>query len=319
MTGPPGGRAAVYSAGTVNAGLLLQIDGQLEPGASLVAHRVLRTSGGRAGNVAVMARRLGTPARLFGCVGCDALAEPALAGPRAAGVDVNEVRRVRDDDTGVAAIVVGEGATKTMVLAAGANEAFGPADGERVAAAIREAPDESVVVVDTELAEQAILPALDAARARRVATVVDPTRPARTTPALLRLADHLTPNADEAERLTGIVVDTPAAARRAAEQLRGQGASHVHVRLPRGGCQSVGPDGDVLFRAPDRLLVVDTAGAGDAFAGTLASAPVARVELVGAIRRAVAAAACAVTGFGAQESYPDPATLDSMTRRVSAG
>jgi ribokinase len=318
MTVPPAARAAVYSGGTVNADLLLQIDGRLEPGASLVARQVLRTSGGRAANVAVMARRLGTPARLFGCVGCDALAELALAGPRAAGVEVDKVRHVKDDDTGVAAIVVGEGATKTMLLAAGANDAFGQADGERFAAAVRAAPDGSVVVVDTELAEHAILPALDAARARRATAVVDPTRPARTTAAVLRLAEHLTPNADEAERLTGIVVDTPPAARRAAEQLRGQGANYVHVRLPRGGCLSVGPDREMLFRAPDELPVVDTTGAGDAFAGTLASGLAARVGLVDAIRRAVAAAACAVTGFGAQESYPDPSTLGAMAQRVSA-
>jgi ribokinase len=159
MTVPPAARAAVYSGGTVNVDLLLQIDGRLEPGASLVARRVLRTSGGRAANVAVMARRLGTPARLFGCVGCDALAELALAGPQAAGVEVDKVRHVKDDDTGVAAIVVGEGATKTMLLAAGANDAFGEADGERFAAAVRAAPDGSVVVVDCQSVRTARFPA----------------------------------------------------------------------------------------------------------------------------------------------------------------
>ena len=48
---------AVLSAGTVNADFTFGVDAQLEPGASLVARRLLRTSGGRAANVAVMARR----------------------------------------------------------------------------------------------------------------------------------------------------------------------------------------------------------------------------------------------------------------------
>jgi sugar/nucleoside kinase (ribokinase family) len=38
--------------------------------------------------------------------------------------------------------------------------------------------------------------------------------------------------------------------------------------------------------------------------------------LVEAVRLAVAAAAWAVTGFGAQESYPDAQTLEALGRRV---
>src|SRR4051794_20137092 len=51
---------AVFSVGTVNADFALSIDAPLERGASLIARRLLRTSGGRAANVAVMARRLAT-------------------------------------------------------------------------------------------------------------------------------------------------------------------------------------------------------------------------------------------------------------------
>jgi ribokinase len=124
------------------------------------------------------------------------------------------------------------------------------------------------------------------------------------------------PNADEAARLTGIPVDSPTGARRAAQRLRERGAHHVHVRLPGGGCFSVWPDGEALLTPPTDLEVVDTTGAGDAFAGTLATAIIARYPPLDAARLAVAAAACAVTDFGAQESYPDRATLDAMAQRV---
>lgn len=116
--------------------------------------------------------------------------------------------------------------------------------------------------------------------------------------------------------MTGVAVDTPAGAREAGQPLRGRGARHVHMRLRGGGCISLGPDGGAALRAPQDLRAVDTTGAGDAFAGTLASVLAVRLELVEAIRRAVAAAACAVTRFGPQESYPDPATLDAMMRPV---
>lgn len=305
---------AVLSAGTINADFVLRVDAPAESGASLIAERLLRTSGGRAANVAVMARRLGTAARLFGCVGTDDLAEQALAGPRAARVDVAAVRRALGD-TGLAAIIVGGRGAKTMILAPGANEDFSVTDGERLAAAVRKAAERSVLVVDSEVSPAALAPALDAARGARRVIVLDPSRPKRVTDRLLELADHVTPNADEASELTAISVESPADARCAARRLRERGPPHVHVRLRGGGCLSLWPDGEALLRPPD-LDVLDTTGAGDAFAGTLATAITAGCPPVAAVRLAVAAAACAVTGFGAQESYPDRTTLEAAARRV---
>jgi ribokinase len=308
---------AVFAAGTVNADFVLLIDRSPEPGASLVARRLLRTSGGRAANAAVMARRLGTPARLFGSVGTDVFALQALAGPGAAGVDLAGVRYV-PTETGLATILVNERGVKTMVLAAGANDAFSDADGDRLALDLHDAAERSVLVVDNEVSVTAVGGALEAAHASGRPTVLDPTRPDSVTDGLLMLSDHVMPNADEAARMTGIDVESPADARRAARRLRERGARHVHVRLRGGGCLTLWSDGEVLLRPPADLDVLDTTGAGDAFAGTLASAIVAGCPLPDAARLAVAAAACAVTGFGAQESYPDRGALDAMARRVRA-
>jgi ribokinase len=305
----------VFSAGTVNADFLLGIDVPIERGASLIARRLLRTSGGRAANVAVMARRLGSPARLFGCVGVDDLAGQALAGPCAAGVDLAAVRHV-PSRTGLAAILVAKGGEKTMILAPGANDAFSEADGDRLAMDLRGAPDGSVLAVDTELLPAALVPALETAIEIGRPTLLDPTRPDRVTDRLLELSDHVTPNHDEAARLTGIGVESPADARQAARRLRERGPRHVHVRLPRGGCLSLWPEGEALLHAPPGLDVIDTTGAGHAFVGTLATAIIARCPLLEALRCAVAAAAYACTAFGPQESYPDRSALDAMARRV---
>src|SRR5215207_894764 len=65
---------AVFSAGTAAADFALAVDAPVSAGASLIAQRFWRTLGGRAANVAVISRRLATPARLLGCVGEDELA-----------------------------------------------------------------------------------------------------------------------------------------------------------------------------------------------------------------------------------------------------
>lgn len=307
----------VLAAGTINADFLLRVDAALQAGANLIAQRLLRTSGGRAGNVSVMVRRLGKPAALFGCIGTDDLAEQALRGPRAAGVGVELVRHV-PGDTGFVAILVGEGATKTMVMAPGANDAFHADDGARLALEVRRAPERSVLVVDTEVLPTALASALEAARSSGHPTVLDPTRPRRVTDRLLELSDHVTPNADEATEMTGVRVQSPADAHRAARRLRERGARNVHIRLSRGGCLTLWPDGEALVTVPVDLDAVDTTGAGDAFAGTLATAIIDRLPPVDAARLAAAAAACAVTGFGAQEAYPDPPALYPIARRVRA-
>jgi ribokinase len=308
-------RPAVFAAGTVNADFLLHVGASLEPGASLIAQRLLRTSGGRAANVAVAARRLDACANLFGCVGTDELAEQALAGPRAAGVALAGVRVV-PTPTGLATIMVQDGGGKTMVLAPGANDAFSEADGDDLAGQLQTAPEGSVLVVDNEVSPLALVRALEAARRYARPTVLDPTRPARLTDRLLELADHVTPNAVEAAQITGIEVASYTDAKRAARYLSERGARHVHVRLPRGGCYSTWPKGETLAVAPTDVEVVDTTGAGDAFAATLATAIIAGCSIVEAVRLAVAAAACAVTAFGAQESYPDRPALAAMARRV---
>jgi ribokinase len=308
---------AVLAAGTVNADFAVEVDASVAPGSSVIARRLLRTSGGRAGNAAVMVRRLDSPARLFGCVGTDDLAEQALAGPRKAGVGLAAVRAA-PGHTGVATVLVAAGGSKTMIFAPGANDAFSGRDAERVAADLRAAGPGSVLVVDTELSTSAVETALEAARRSGHPSVLDPTRPDRATDRLLSLSDHVTPNADEAGRLTGVTVEGPGDAERAAERLRERGARRVHVRLPRGGCFSAWPGGHVLLTAPTDLDVVDTTGAGDAFAGTLAAAIATGHTVVEAARLAVAAAACAVTAFGAQESYPDRPALEAMAHRVLA-
>ena len=69
---------AVVSLGSVNADFLVRVAQPPTGPGSLVGDSLLRTSGGRAANVAVLAARLGTPARLLGCVGDDDLAAQAL-------------------------------------------------------------------------------------------------------------------------------------------------------------------------------------------------------------------------------------------------
>lgn len=67
---------------------------------------------------------------------------------------------------------------------------------------------------------------------------------------------------------------------------------------------------------PTPVEVVDTTGAGDAFAGALAVALLEGRDPLQAGRFAVAAAHVAVTRYGAQPSYPCATELEQMLARL---
>ena len=307
---------AVVSLGSLSADFVVSVPGLPQESRSVRGDALLRTSGGKAGNVAVLAARLGTQARLLGCVGDDDLAAQALSGPESAGVNLRGVRR-RRGLTGYSSILVPSDGGTTIVLVPNANDAWAE-DGEKVAAEVDAAPDGSVVVADLEVPVALVVAAFGVARERGLTTVLDPAPPDRLTDEVLAAADHLTLDHAEAHQLTGEDAAEAAGAARAAAALQTRGAAVVHVKLARGGCLTATADGCTLVKAPSDVPVVDPAGAGDAFAGGLAVALVQGRSVAGAAEFAVAASACAVGGYGSQESYPDMAALAVMLERVSS-
>ncbi|QGG96699.1 ribokinase [Actinomarinicola tropica] len=303
----------VISLGSVNADFTVASPTNPAGPGTILASDLVRRSGGKAANVAVLARRLGADAVLLGCVGDDDLAVQALAGPRAEGVDLSSVRR-RPGPTGYASIAVPPDGAKTIMLAPGANDAWGD-EADAVAAEVGAAPAGSVLVVDLEVPGEVVDAALRAARERGVTTVVDPAPPARLADPLLPSIDHLTPDHHEAGELTGEDTSSVEGAQRAAAQLRRRGVHTAHVKLASGGCVTATPDGCWLVEAPE-VEAVDATGAGDAFAGGLAWGLLEGRSTIDAAVLAVAASTIAVTEHGSQEAYPDRSALLAMAERV---
>jgi len=311
---PSAGNSApwIVALGSINADHQMRV---AEPpcGGSILATDLQRLPGGKAGNVAIGASRLGCHVVLIGSVGDDDLAEVALSGPRLAGLDLSGVRSVRGQ-TGLSTILVEPDGAKSIVLALNANDE--PDDRDAAGEALRTAPDGSVLVVDLEIHRTTALAALRAARDHGRVTVLDPAPADRVDHELLRLADHIVPDHHEAAELIGGDVDGTERALAAARELRRRGAGTAHVKLPEGGCATSSRDGDWLTLPPDDLDVVDTTGAGDAFAFGLAVAVTEARPPLEQTRWAVAAAACAVGAEGSQAAYPGREVQERMSRAV---
>lgn len=304
----------IISIGSLNADFQMRVPQPLL--GTEIASEFIRVSGGKAANVAVIGRRLGADTRLFACVGRDDLAGQALEGPREAGVDLTTVRSAATH-TGTAVILVASNGEKNIALAPGANYAWSCEAGA-VAGSVSGAEPDSVVVVDLEISVEVAVAALEAAQKRGLEVVLDPAPAASVRPEFLDGLDHITPNPKEAEDLTGIRVDGPESALRAARTVCQRGVRYAYVKLPTGGCAVASSSGESsVVRGPDDLEVIDTTGAGDAFAGALAWARLNQATPMDAAEIAVAASACATTAYGSQASYPTLGALMAMRERTN--
>ncbi len=281
--------AEVVVVGSLNQDITVEADRRPEGGETVLGRAVSTAPGGKGANQAVAAARAGARVAIVGCVGADAAGEAMRAGLRAAGVDDTSVRALGDAPTGTALIVVDAAGENSIVVVPGANARLSAADVERAL----ETRPEPLVLTQLEVPDDAV-----AAAARLAGRFVLNASPARPLPqALLATADPLIVNAGEAAKVTGTDESDARALAAAAHAI---GARSIVITLgARGACWSA-PEGTVERVAPS-VEVVDTTGAGDVFAGTLAARLARGADPEAALAAAVDAGAAAVGWRGAQE------------------
>ncbi|MFZ5710041.1 MAG: PfkB family carbohydrate kinase [Pseudomonadota bacterium] len=240
--------------------------------------------GGKAGNQAMAAARMGARVALAGRVGTDAAGPRLISALDEGGVDRTQVRTVAGE-SGMSVAIVTEGGGYGAVIVPGVNRTIDA--GEIVVE-----HGTRLLLLQNEIAETVNLSL--ARRARETgARVVLNAAPARAVPAeLLGLTDILVVNRVEAADLTGQDAEG-LAAEAAARALRRLGPKAVIVTL--GGDGLVLAEGAGTERAPAfAVTVVSTHGAGDAFIGALAAGLVRGAGLADAARFAQGAAALTV-------------------------
>src|SRR5262249_42108633 len=230
---------------------------------------LLVNHGGKGANQAVAARRLGAEVRFVACVGDDSSGRDIRAALAAEGIGVEGVGVTREAATGTALIVVDREGRNQIVVAPGANWRLSL---EHVRSRADDFAWAQVVVCQLETALETLAWALEEARRRGAATILNPAPVRDGLPDIWRLVDYLTPNEGEAGRLTGTDVRDLRSAAAAAQALRARGVGTAIVTLGAEGALAGTEQGEIHARALP-VSVVDTTAAGDAFNGALAGGP----------------------------------------------
>jgi len=311
----------VLIVGSVNVDLVVQTERLPQPGETVMGGTFTRFHGGKGGNQAVAAARLGVPVMLVAALGDDAFAAEAHAALAREGVGTDVLVTLEHTATGVALILVDAKAENQIAVAPGANAGL-------TAAHVRQAlgrlnPHEGdAVIVTHEISTDAAREALRIGRAGGAWTILNPAPAGGLDRSVISLADIVVPNRGELAMLASedalrsgrpvYGIDEPVKAARSLLEATSEGpgaAKAILVSLGASGAMLVRPTGPVVDIKAPKVKAVDATGAGDALNGALAAALAGGLDLVAAARRAVVAATLSVTRAGAREGYP---TLDEL-------
>lgn len=268
--------------GSINLDLVARVktfprDGETISDAVLEHH-----PGGKGGNQALAARRLGASVQMVACVGDESNADLALAQLASEGVGLDHVRRLADQKTGIAMIIVDQSGENQIVVAPGANACFT----EEYLAVPRcdgmiaqlEVPMSTLIRAATE--HKGFF-CLNAAPARPVAET------------LLARTDLLVVNQLESEAIGPQLADYP---------------GWLAVTYGSSGAELTREGNWVASSESPGVNSVDSVGAGDAFTAALTVGLMRGLEPQHALERACAAGAIATTRSGAQ----NPPTEDEI-------
>lgn len=297
-----GGRVIVV--GSVNIDLVVSVERLPGPGETVTGGQFERHHGGKGGNQAVAAARLGAATSFVGAVGDDAFGAEARAALDAEGIDLRGLATLDRAATGVALILVDTAGENSIAVAGGANAAVTPALVVAAFANLHPAAGD-IVLVGHEIPTESAREALRLAHAAGAATILNPAPATGLDSRVLALADILTPNRGELATLSR---SDGAADSQATALIGGAPGRAALVTLGADGALLVTADGATVLAAP-RVTVVDTVGAGDTLNGALAAGLAAGLALPDAARQAVLAATLAVTRAGAREGMPTLAEL----------
>ncbi len=272
--------------GSVNLDLIVQVADLPQPGETVTGGIYTALPGGKGANVAVAAKRLGAETEIMAAVGNDDYAAQALVNLEKEGVYLDAVRRV-DAHTGLAFITVSADGENQIAVASGANAAYAPQDVPKLCS--------NVLITQFEIPTATIEGALEGyngfvtVNASPVRTGVD---------AILKRADLIIVNEGEAaqydlKNYAGLVAIT-------------LGAKGAEMRIGN----------KVLARAaPPKVNVIDTTGAGDAFAAGLTVALAEKQSPQDALDFACAVGALTTTKLGTQTASPIRAQVDALLGR----
>lgn len=286
--------------GSSNTDMVVKAARFCRPGETILGGEFFMFPGGKGGNQAVAAARLGGQVSLVAKLGNDIFGKNAIAGYEKEGIQTGYIFVDEQLPSGVALITVNEEGENTIVVASGANHSISNHDIDSALSVFEKA---DIILLQLEIPLPVVEYVIELAKKKNKKIILNPA-PAQQLPGtFFENLFAITPNETEAEILTGIKVQEINSAAEAAKKFVEKGVQNVIITLGSKGAFVHAEGHTGLVEAPV-VKAVDTTAAGDVFNGALAVALEKNSDWHSAARFACQAASLSVTRMGAQSSAP---------------
>lgn len=267
--------------------------------------------GGKGFNQAIAAGMAGGDVDVVVKIGRDSFAELAVRQLEKSGMSAEHLIYSDQEPTGTALILIDENtAQNSIIIVPGACGTVTPQEVLALEPLVCRA---QYVLTQLETNLDATQAVIDMAHKCGAKNILNPAPAMQVSDELLAQVDIVTPNELEAEAITGIGIDGPEAAGRAAQYFFERGVGSVVITLGSRGAYAATPARACMIE-PFQVEAVDTTGAGDAFNGGLAVALSEGKELFEACRFASAVAALCVTKMGTAPAMPARADVEAFLK-----
>ena len=293
-------RNVICVLGSLNVDLTVSLKRFHKPGETIAGTDFHTFMGGKGGNQAVAAARLGSRVAMVGCLGKDAYGEMYRDSLKSNGISDEYVFTATDAPTGVALIEVDSAGENRIIVVAGANERLGD---DRVSNAVPVLTCCSILLLQLEVPISSVTRAAKITSDAGGIVILDPAPFAVMPDELFALCDYLTPNEHELGMLTDMPAESEVEAVRACEYLLSKGAKAVINKRGSRGALLV-TRGAVESVPAHAVRALDTTAAGDTFNAGFAAGLSLGMDPAEALRLANAAAALSTTAMGAQNAMP---------------
>lgn len=298
--------AKITVVGSLNSDLSICTTQLPKMGETLSGSDFQLLPGGKGLNQATAAALLGSDVHLVGGIGADAFGTNLLAFLVQQGIQTQGVKVHPTHPTGCAMITIYE-SDNSIIIFDGANGAVTPEWVENQATTIATS---QALIVQLEIPLPAIMRAMQIAKHHQVPIIFNPAPICELPAEFLAMVDIIIVNEHECEQLTGVKVTTAEDAEAALNWFENQGVTKGIITLGSRGVY-FSEQGKVQFLPAQKVVAIDTTGAGDTFIGALTTAYTQGQTLAEAVQFAIRASAITVTRRGAASAMPTRSEVET--------
>ena len=279
--------------GSANIDQISYVDTIPSDGETVFGNSYQMGFGGKGANQAVMAGLLGADVYMIACLGTDVYNKMTIDNLNNSNVNTDFIQTV-DGSSGVAPIWVDKTGQNRIIVIPGANNLI---DGDVAIDSLRTIGSLDALVGQFEIPLEVNEKVFEYANKNGVQTVLNPAPAGTISEKLINNTSWFIPNEVEFEEMLGEPFSESSLIKHSKEI-----KPEIIVTLGEKGCAEVS-DGKVQIHQTNKVIAIDTTGAGDAFVGSFSYGLASKLSKQDSIKLALEKATNSVTKKGTQSSY----------------